>query len=175
LEGKLEALKSQVEINLNEISNLKNENDNLRSQLVNSIKSQEMNVLAVEYKELSVKYKTQAEEKEKQLNSEKEKNEWLLKDLQRAKNELFAVKLEKDKKEKELFNSLAQLKDLQAAVEFEREKRKKIEEDHARVEKMIQLDKPAEPNEEQSLISAVKELGLIILSKVFLYREIREK
>ena len=162
-------MEDQIKRLTTELTTTKNENDFLRTQAATAIQTQETSAKAVEYKEQSIKLNAMLEQKEQLLGEEKEKGEWMLKELQRVKNELFAVQLEKSKKEKEFFNCTLQLKELQTALELEREKRKKTEEDKDHFEKMVELSekKVAEGEDDQSLLSAIQELCLIVLSKVF--------
>eukprot|EP00826_Nyctotherus_ovalis_P056598 TRINITY_DN7675_c0_g2_i1.p1 TRINITY_DN7675_c0_g2~~TRINITY_DN7675_c0_g2_i1.p1 ORF type:complete len:201 (+),score=56.44 TRINITY_DN7675_c0_g2_i1:518-1120(+) len=160
-----QTISSELERLTAEIAKLRNENDSLRSQAAIAIQSQENNSKTIEYREQSVKFKTLMEEKDKLLQEEKEKNEWMNKEVQRVKNELFALQLENTKNSKELFNCTMQLKEAQNAVELEIERRKRIEEDKEHYAKMVEITQ--NEAEEQSLLSAIRELCLIILSKVF--------
>ncbi len=120
-----------------------------------------------EYHEQAIKYKTISEEKEVSLQGEKDRSDALAKELQRSRNELFAVQLEKAKKEKELFTALAQLKELKTAVELEQERRKQLEEDRNHYARIVDINEAKEGgDEDQSLLSAIQELCLLVLSKV---------
>ena len=160
-----ETISSELERLTSGITELRKENDTLRVQAAIAIRSQENNSKAMEYKEQSIKYKTLTEQKDKLLKEEKEKNDWMNKEVQRAKNELFALQLENSKNVKELFNCTIQLKEVQNVMEIEIQRRKKIEEDKEHYVKVIEMNENNK-NEDQSLLSAIKELCLIILSKV---------
>jgi hypothetical protein len=167
-----ETISSELERLTLGIAELRKENDSLRTQATIAIRNQESNSKAIEYKEQLIKHKTLTEQKDKLLKEEKQKNDWMNKEVQRAKNELFALQLENSKNIKELFNCTMQLKEVQNTMEIEIEKRKKIEEDKEHYVKVIEMN---ESNEDQSLLSAIKELCLIILSKVIeLYNDREE-
>ena len=170
LKVKDQSISSEIDRITKEINDLKKENESLRIKAATAIKNQENDVKAMEYKEESIKYKTLMEQKDKLLTDEKEKNEWMSKEFQRAKNELFSVQLENKKNNTELFTCKTQLKEIQNAMEIEIEKRKRVEEDKEHYVKMIEMsEKEQIETDDQSLLSAIKELCLIILSKVIVF------
>lgn len=94
--------------------------------------------------------KLSAEQNEKIAQEEKQRNELIIQEMQKCKKELASLNIEKSKLENDLI---------------------KLKEQYTKNTKDDQIVDESETKEEedQSLVSAIQELCLIILSKVFFF------